>query len=893
MIGQTISHFRILEKLGEGGMGVVYRAEDTNLKRTVALKFLPHGLEAHEHEQARFLQEAQAASAINHPHVCTIHEIAAEGGQQFIVMEYVDGKTLRQMVPVQKTQTAIDYAIQIGEALQEAHSKGIVHRDIKTDNIMVDTKNQVKVMDFGLAKLKGSLKLTKTSSTVGTLAYMAPEQIEGGEVDARSDIFSFGVVLYEMLTGHMPFRGEHEAAIVYSIVNEEPTPIQKYLPEISSEFVHVLNRALEKDPNDRYQNVAEMVIDLRRLKKQTSRVSRLTSPPEPTKGTPEAAEIPTEVLLRRPRWLSRRRLVLGSIAAAAVVFGALYLVFMRSPLPKLNPKMTTRVIEVPFAEIGYPTLSSDGKWIAFAAVDLKGKWDFYFMHVGSPEVKRVTFDSLPGFMNQCVDISPDGGRIAYDQYNNRTMTKGIYVASPLTGESRRLVDTGYAPVWRPDGERIGYVRYDTIGFLRSMSGKPEFWSVRPDGTDKRLEFVDAASTVTLTLGGAWSPDSKSVAYLSTRVGTSQEVYVRNLRDGSERQLTHLNSAIDNVRWAKNGVILFSSNKSGTTNLWMVSPDGGDPAEFTRGASPYLDVGMSNDCNTFLAYQRMQVNRMWIADLETTEAHPITADEQLYFSPSFSPDGGQIVFAMGSGDPLSGVRQICVADRDGQRRKQVTPGNPHAQFPLWSPDGKWIAYADFSERTYTAWIQGSSQCYVVDATSPAEAKRVGEGVPFLWTGNESFVSWRIPTFGSWQTFIDGREEKRVSSDSTIAVPLHLAEQFLVIDLRRSSQGLYMGSVDSLRQPLSQKLRLVHSFKPSWRSWMVTVSPERTFALMYNRQLEFWQIKLPSGIKERVRRTFPELQFATGSVHISNDGKSIAYEGRMQTKSKLVLMENPFD
>ncbi len=263
-----------MEKLGEGGMGVVYKAEDTKLKRTVALKFLPRGLEAQEPERARFLQEAQAAAALNHPHICTIHDILSEGDQQFIVMEFVDGKTLRQLVPIQKMQTAIDCAIQIGDALQEAHSKGIVHRDIKTDNIMVNAKNQIKVMDFGLAKLKGSLKLTKTSSTVGTLAYMAPEQIQGGEVDARSDIFSFGVVLYEMLTGHLPFRGEHEAAIVYSIVNEDPMPIQNHLPDISSELLHVLNRALEKEPEERYQSVHDMVIDLRRLKKETTRVVR-------------------------------------------------------------------------------------------------------------------------------------------------------------------------------------------------------------------------------------------------------------------------------------------------------------------------------------------------------------------------------------------------------------------------------------------------------------------------------------------------------------------------------------------------------------------------------------------------------------------------------------------
>ena len=327
MIGQTVSHFRILEKLGEGGMGVVYKAEDANLKRTVAIKFLPRGLEAQEPERARFLQEAQAASAINHPNVCTIYDIAehegpayagaSAGRQQFIVMEYVDGKTLRQMVPVQKTQTAIDYAIQIGEALQEAHSKGIVHRDVKTDNIMVNTRNQVKVMDFGLAKLKGSLKLTKTSSTVGTLAYMAPEQIQGGEVDARSDIFSFGVVLYEMLTGHLPFRGEHEAAMVYSIVNEEPTPVQKYLLDISSELVHVLNRAMEKDPEDRYQFVHEMVIDLRRLKRQTTRVVR------PSEGSEEIAKKPEGFRVTIPplskKWMKRAAYGAGGLLALILV----------------------------------------------------------------------------------------------------------------------------------------------------------------------------------------------------------------------------------------------------------------------------------------------------------------------------------------------------------------------------------------------------------------------------------------------------------------------------------------------------------------------------------------------------------------------------------------------
>ena len=274
MIGQRISQYNILEKLGEGGMGVVYKALDAKLDRIVALKFLPHHLVAHEAEQARFLQEARAASALKHPNVCTIYDIKTENDRQFIVMEFVDGTTIKQKLPVQKLQDALTYALQIGEALHEAHGKGIVHRDIKCENIMVNTKNQIKVMDFGLAKLKGSLKLTKTSSTVGTLSYMAPEQIQGGEVDARSDIFSFGVVLFEMLTGFMPFRGDHEAAVIYSIVNEEPESLLKRRPDISAELDRIIHRALEKDPEDRYQHIDDVVSELRRVQKQSARISR-------------------------------------------------------------------------------------------------------------------------------------------------------------------------------------------------------------------------------------------------------------------------------------------------------------------------------------------------------------------------------------------------------------------------------------------------------------------------------------------------------------------------------------------------------------------------------------------------------------------------------------------
>lgn len=351
MIGSTISHYQILEKLGEGGMGVVYKARDTKLNRTVALKFLPSHMSASEQDKARFKQEAQAAAALNHPNICTIFGIEESDEHLFIAMEYVDGMTLRRKIAAGTMQIAesIQYASQIGEALQEAHSKGIVHRDVKPDNIMVNSRNQIKVMDFGLAKLKGTLKLTRSSSTVGTLAYMPPEQIQGGEVDARSDIFSFGVVLFEMLSGRMPFRGEHEAAMMYSIVNEEPESILKFRPDTSSEVEHILRRALEKDPEDRYQNVHDVLIDLRRLKKETSKVSRRFAPQnvppvEPSSqsiSVPPVAEAPpptatvtptTSVTINIPRLNARSMMMPVAVLGTLIVIGAaLYFLVFNKP----------------------------------------------------------------------------------------------------------------------------------------------------------------------------------------------------------------------------------------------------------------------------------------------------------------------------------------------------------------------------------------------------------------------------------------------------------------------------------------------------------------------------------------------------------------------------------
>ena len=289
MIGKTISHYKILEKLGEGGMGVVYRAQDTKLDRIVALKFLPPHLTSEPQEKERFIHEAKAASALSHTNITTIHEIDEFEGQMFIVMEYCEGKTLKQIIDKEtlSIKKVLDVGIQICEGLTAAHKKEIVHRDIKSDNIMVTKEGQVKITDFGLAKLKGATKLTKTRSTLGTAAYMSPEQASSEEVDSRSDIFSFGVVLYEMITSHLPFKGEHQAAIIYSVINETPEPLTRYKANVPDGLQRIVAKALEKDREERYQHIDDLLADLRRERKSLEYVKTtqipVTEPPKPKK----------------------------------------------------------------------------------------------------------------------------------------------------------------------------------------------------------------------------------------------------------------------------------------------------------------------------------------------------------------------------------------------------------------------------------------------------------------------------------------------------------------------------------------------------------------------------------------------------------------------------------
>ena len=292
MIGKTISHYKIIEKLGEGGMGVVYKAEDTKLKRDVAIKFLPHNIVASPEQRERFKIEAQAAAALNHKQIATIHAIEDMNAESFIVMEYIDGRELVEIVktssPIVSTEQILKYATQIAEGLQAAHQKGIIHRDIKSSNVMVKDDGQIKIMDFGLAKIGSGAQLTKDHATLGTTAYMSPEQARGEEIDHRTDIWSFGLVLYEMLTGQLPFRGDYEHAVLYSIMNDDPEPITDTQTEVPIELERITHKALAKNANERYQHVDEMLDDLKMLSKE----STTTGMSQLSKITPKKSDKP-------------------------------------------------------------------------------------------------------------------------------------------------------------------------------------------------------------------------------------------------------------------------------------------------------------------------------------------------------------------------------------------------------------------------------------------------------------------------------------------------------------------------------------------------------------------------------------------------------------------------
>jgi serine/threonine protein kinase/tetratricopeptide (TPR) repeat protein len=343
MIGKTISHYKILEKLGEGGMGIVYKAEDTKLDRTIALKFLPPHISINKQEKKRFIHEAKAAAALDHPNICNIFEIdETDDGQMFIAMACYEGETLKDKIergPL-KINEALEIVIQVAEGLNKAHKKEIIHRDIKSANILITDDGVVKILDFGLAKLRGQTKLTKEGTTLGTVAYMSPEQITGEEVDNRSDIWSLGVLLYEMITGQLPFKGEYEQAVIYSIMNEEPEPVTGLRTGVPLELERILNKTLTKDSQERYQTTADLLVDLRNIKKESK---------------PEVKSAKKELRQKVSKKSSRKFVIIGTLILAIIIVVCAFLLIKEIPKKELSKteeiKQIRKIAVLPFVNM--------------------------------------------------------------------------------------------------------------------------------------------------------------------------------------------------------------------------------------------------------------------------------------------------------------------------------------------------------------------------------------------------------------------------------------------------------------------------------------------------------------------------------------------------------------
>ena len=907
MIGQTISHYKILEKLGEGGMGIVYKAQDTKLNRTVALKFLPDRVNQNSAAKERFLQEAQAAAALNHPNICTIYGVDEHEGQLFISMEYIEGGTLREKIPFHKVNDALTIAVQIGEALQEAHTKGIVHRDIKADNIMLTSKGEAKVMDFGLAKLKGALKLTRTSSTVGTLGYMAPEQIQGGEVDHRSDIFSFGVLLFEMLTGKLPFRGEHEAAMVYAIVNEEPEAIQNYLPDASSDLQHVLNRALEKDPDDRYQSAADMASELRRLLKQSSRIKRaaVSGASIPVAHVESASEIsPPQQSSKMKFW------AIGGIFGILVLATLAYAVFFTGgsssgTAAPLNPNMTLHVLPIPFSQFSYSGLSKDGNWISFPAANENATWDYYYMHVSGNEVRRVTADSMDSGFNLGADISPDGSLITYVKPGSPVggLPIDVYVISALGGPAKRVAQHSPLARWRPDGQRIGYVLFGNP----TPRAAYNLWSVRPDGSDSRPEFSD-----TLGTGGSycrfsfnWSPDGRSIVWIRSFVGGYQEVITRELETGKERQLTFDKKNIDDVAWTKNGNIIFSSNRGGNSNLWVVPVTGGTLQQLTKGGGPDIGITVSGDGQKLVYLQQQTVGSVWIANLNSNTSRQMTFDDRQIECLALSPDGEMIAYIMADIDPLKAGVELFLQDRKGGNRRQLV-ADPVQIFSIaWSPDGNRIA---FSMAALDEPVD-SSKIYVINVKEQGEPRQLTSGIRAAWIGPDRLIATKVTQTGAFDFTnhdeiigIDPSSAVTSLKDSVSIVRRILGNKLLLRDYHRARLGLWIVSMEYLENPSKISPKRL-------KTPQALVIPGYKSLYALDPQSRLWKIDYATEKQQLVRGEFPGLNITSAalasarvsyaspywnvasSVSVSDEGSDLAFVA-YRYSAKLVMIENVF-
>jgi Tol biopolymer transport system component len=555
------------------------------------------------------------------------------------------------------------------------------------------------------------------------------------------------------------------------------------------------------------------------------------------------------------------------VAVAALV--AAVFVWFPKGAPRLNPNPTLRVLDLPFVEIKYPGMSSDGKWIAVPASDASGHWGLYFMNLGGGEPRAIARPG-PGVTIEYADVSPDGSQLAYQASYFAWARPRIFVVPSLGGEPRLFGEGGKSPHWSPDGHRVGYL----VPPVTSRSGVLEVRSVRADGGDDRLEFADSLARDNAA-AFAWSPDGRQVVWTrGVEGGKTQEIIVRTLATGAERQLTHDRANINEVWWTRQGEIVFSSNRGGNTNLWMMRASGGPAVQITRSVGPDLGARVSADGKTLLYLQRQRANNIWIGDVERGGAFQVTNDDRTIGCPSLSPDHQRLAVPVRDYDPLRSIWRIEIMNRDGGERRTIVSGLRSAQTADWSPDGRAIAFM----ANDGSGAAGTLGIFLVD-TAGGAPRRVGAGLGVIWASDSV-----LNVYETWRTVLrSARDGKLIaaSRDSTFWIPMSDG-RVLVLDQRPGREGLWMEDPAKSGGDAASRTLIA---APSDR--FIAPARDGSFLLTCPEDGKVGKILVPSRRRVPVPGTFPGLT-PESVVWMSTDNREFVYL-RPAVSSKLVLME----